>query len=65
MTGANRVKYWEGRTPPAEYFLPPDPLKPIPCTFNLKKVIEYAKMVGKDITDLTREEVDIISQQVS
>ena len=61
MNGVN-VRYWEGRTPPPEYYAEPNPEMHILCPFNLRKVIDYSKKVGREITDLTRDEVEIISQ---
>ncbi len=53
-----KAKYWEGRTPDAEFFAPIDPYQAQPnCPFDLSKVLAYAKEQGKKIIDLTYEEV--------
>jgi len=59
MTGAT-VKYWEGRTPPPEYYAPPFPGNNagVKIPFNVKKVCEYAHKVGKELTELTKTEID-------
>lgn len=55
---SKNVKYWEGRTPPPDYYLPPDPYKPPPeSNINLLKLCQYAKENRKSLTDLTYEEV--------
>ena len=60
------VKYWEGRTPPSEYYLPPDPYKSCPeSNINLRKLCQYAKDVGKALADLTYEEVQQFANKES
>lgn len=53
-----KAKYWEGRTPPAEYYQTPDPYSRAPeCNINLRELSGYAKSTGKKIIDMTYEEV--------
>ena len=53
-----KIKYWEGRTPPPEYFFPHDPYKSCPeSNINIRKLCQYARQMGKCVTDLTYEEV--------
>ena len=57
MSKAN-VKYWEGRTPPAAYYQPPSPYSRAPeCNINLLELTEYARSVGKHISDMNYEEI--------
>ena len=61
-----KVRYWEGRTPPPEYYEPPDPYKPGPkCNINLSELTKYARRTGKRIVDMTYEEVQAFAVQDS
>lgn len=51
-------KYWEGRTPPKEYYNPLDYSNPPTCPYDLPALARYAKRVGKEITELSYEEVE-------
>lgn len=51
-------KYWEGRTPPEEYFASVDYNDPPVCPFNLPALSRYARRVGKEIRDLRYDEVE-------
>lgn len=51
-------KYWAGRTPPAEYYAPIDPYgEPPQCNLRLSDLARYAKSTGKQVADLSYEEV--------
>jgi len=53
-----KVKYWEGRTPPAEYYQRPDPYSRAPeCNFNLLELTRYARTSGKKIGDMSYDEI--------
>ena len=54
-----QVKYWEGRIPPPEYFsnLPAYSILNRPAILY-KDLLDYAKQRGRDVTELSREEVD-------
>ncbi len=53
-----KAKYWDGRTPTADFFAPVDPYREQPdCPFDLSKVLAYAKAKGKKVMDLTYDEV--------
>lgn len=53
-----KAKYWEGRTPPAEYYQTPNPYSHAPeCNINLLELTRYAKSIGKKTIDMTYEEV--------
>lgn len=59
-----KVKYWEGRsrTPPAEYYQTPNPYSRAPeCNINLLELSRYAKSIGKEIIDMTYEEVQMFA----
>ena len=57
MSGTT-VKFWEGRTPAPEYIAAIDPYKDQPsCKYDLKELSRYARKVGKQITELTNDEV--------
>lgn len=51
-------KYWDGRTPPREYYVPVDYSNPPSCPFNLLGLSRYAKRVGKETRELSYEEVE-------
>lgn len=51
-------KCWKGRTPPKEYFAPVDYNNPPPCPYNLPAMARYAKSIGKEIAELSCEEVE-------
>lgn len=55
------IKYWDGSTPPAEYFEPVDPYAgpQFSAAFDLQALTEYAREKGVPIAELTREEVDL------
>lgn len=57
MTGM-KVRYWEGRTPPAEYYGTPslDHDSKVP-SLNYRALVDYARNVGRKIVDLSYEEV--------
>jgi len=59
MNGTTRTipKFLEGINIPDEYFNTPDPYaEPKPCYFNLSEMVKYAKKIGKDVKELSREE---------
>ena len=57
MTGI-KVKYWEGRTPPAEYYGTPDPnMHKNQPVFDYRAMAQYARTLGRKIVDLTYDEV--------
>ena len=61
MSGTT-VKFWEGRTPMPEYYVPVDPYAEQPaCQYDLRELIRYARRVGKQLTDLTYAEVEQFS----
>lgn len=60
------AKYWEGRTPPSEYYILPDPYNSCPeSNINLRKLCQYAKVVGKSPADLTYEDVQQFANKES
>lgn len=54
-----KVRCWEGRTPPPEYYRTPDPnmYKQQPV-FNYFAMAQYARETGRKIVDLSYEEVE-------
>ncbi len=53
-----KAKYWDGRTPAADFFAPVDPYQEQPnCPFDLSKALAYAKSKGKKMMELTYDEV--------
>ena len=52
------VRYWEGRTPPDSYYASVSPYDPPPqWHIDLGALSRYARQMGKDIIDLTYDEV--------
>ena len=57
-----KVKYWEGRTPPATYYQKPNPYANAPASnINLYELTKYAKRIGKKIADMSYDEVQMFS----
>ena len=53
-----KVKYWENRTPPPEYYAPVDPYREPPAyNLNHAALSRYAKRIGKKIADMSAEEI--------
>lgn len=51
-------KFMEGETLPAGYFDAPDPYSNPPrAQYNIRALVNYALKQGKQVTDLTKEEV--------
>lgn len=51
-------KFLEGEALPPEYYSTPNPYENVPsCHVDLPALSNYAKELGKKITELTREEV--------
>ncbi len=51
-------KFMEGETLPPGYFDSPDPYRNPPKTkYNMRAMVNYALKNGKNVTDLTQEEV--------
>ena len=54
--------FLEGEPLPPGYNDPPNPyMSPPPCYVDLPALSKYAKRIGKKITDLTKEEVQLFS----
>ena len=54
--------FLEGEPLPPGYNDPPNPyMSPPPCYVDLLALSKYAKSIGKKITDLTKEEVQLFS----
>ena len=51
-------KYWEGETPPPEYYAPVDYSNPPRCPYDLPALSHYAKEQGRAIIELTYDEVE-------
>lgn len=62
MSGKNSFfktpKFYEDGNYPKGYFDPIDPYKPVSsCPYNLLELSRYAKLHGKSIPELTKEEL--------
>lgn len=61
MNGTEYIKipkFLEGETLPNGYFDSPDPYKnPPKSKYNMRAVVNYALKNGKNVTDLTKDEV--------
>ena len=62
MNGTNIVripKFLEGETLPAGYYEAPDPYSnPPKSQYNIRAMVNYARKQGKQVTDLSKEEVE-------
>ncbi len=62
MNGTDIVripKFLEGETLPAGYFEAPDPYSnPPKSQYNIRAMVNYARKQGKQVTDLSKEEVE-------
>lgn len=59
MNGTVLPKFYENHTPPKEYYELPDPTKSYTPTasYNIIKLVKYAKSVGKIPNELTWDEL--------
>jgi hypothetical protein len=62
MNGTDIVripKFLEGETLPAGYYEAPDPYSnPPKSQYNIRAMVNYARKQGKQVTDLSKEEVE-------
>lgn len=55
-------RFLEGEPLPTGYYDPPNPYVNAPsCHVNLLQLARYAKMEGKKLTELTKEEVKLFA----
>lgn len=61
MNGINTIRlprFLEGEPLPAGYYDEPDPYSDPPASnYNFRAMVNYAIKMGKQVTDLTKEEV--------